>query len=68
MNVLFDSERQTVTVKGIEISLDLLAVLGDPDRELLYTIERNGNEVRCDRFTRAELGLKDGPLKHSWEH
>ena len=50
MRVEFDSERQSVNVDGVEISLVLLHALANPDASRFYKLVRTGNIVNVEAF------------------
>ena len=50
MRVEFDSERQSVNVDGVEISLDVLRMMADPNKERFYRLVRIGDMVNVEAF------------------
>jgi hypothetical protein len=41
----FDGDRNTITVDGVVISLEVLRTLANPDPRVTYRMERTGNVV-----------------------
>jgi hypothetical protein len=50
MKIEFDSNKETVTLDGIEMSFELLKHLANPDPAILYRAKRDGNLVTVECF------------------
>lgn len=55
MMLSIDTQEEILTLDGVNIRLDLLKVLVDPDESAFYQFQRDGSVINVRRFTIDEL-------------
>lgn len=55
MQIYLDTEKQTLTIDGVTMSLSLLLALAHPDNEFLYRIHRIGNQSFLTQIPNVEM-------------
>jgi hypothetical protein len=56
VKILLDTAKETLTVDGVTMSLDVVRQLANPDAAMFYKFERNADEVICQAFKLEQFG------------